>query len=365
MITLSTVDHSLEVILAGAPSADLPITGSVAELTLASGALNDLAAISSQTNGTTAVAVVAAPAAGKSRVIKSLAIPNVASGAVTLTVRLNDDATMRPLFKVVLQPGDVLSHSDAGWQVFNSAGKLLSTGEKGDTGSPGGTGAAGADGNTILYGTAAPTTEGVDGDFYIRTTTNFIYGPKASGTWPGGTSLVGATGAAGADGADGNTILYGTAAPTTEGVDGDFYIRTTTNFIYGPKASGTWPSGTSLVGPTGAAGADGADATNVLAINTQTASYTLVLGDGSVPTLVDMDNASAMNLTVPPNADVALAVGTQILARQKGAGPVTIVAGSGVTINSSGTLMATGGQFAIVALIKLATNTWALSGDRA
>lgn len=31
----------------------------------------------------------------------------------------------------------------------------------------------------------------------------------------------GAPGAPGADGADGKTILYGTAAPTTEGVDGD------------------------------------------------------------------------------------------------------------------------------------------------
>ena len=55
-------------------------------------------------------------------------------------------------------------------------------------------------------------------------------------------------------GEDGNTVLYGTAAPTTEGVDGNFYIRTTTNYIYGPKAAGVWPAGTSLVGPTGPAG---------------------------------------------------------------------------------------------------------------
>jgi uncharacterized protein YjbI with pentapeptide repeats len=55
-------------------------------------------------------------------------------------------------------------------------------------------------------------------------------------------------------GTDGNGILYGTAAPTTEGVDGDFYIRTTTNYLYGPKAGGVWPSGTSLVGPAGSAG---------------------------------------------------------------------------------------------------------------
>ncbi len=71
--------------------------------------------------------------------------------------------------------------------------------------------------------------------------------------------VVGPQGDQGDAGAAGKTILYGTAAPTTEGVDGDFYIRTTTNFIYGPKASGAWPAGTSLVGPTGDAGADGVD----------------------------------------------------------------------------------------------------------
>ena len=81
-------------------------------------------------------------------------------------------------------------------------------------------------------------------------------GPAGS---PGAPGATGATGPAGADGQDGRTILYGTSAPTTEGEDGDFYIRTTTNFIYGPKAGGTWPAGVSLAGPQGPAGAPGAD----------------------------------------------------------------------------------------------------------
>lgn len=128
----------------------------------------------------------------------------------------------------------------------------------GPTGAEGPTGPAG--GRTILYGTVDPTTEGADDDFYINTTDNTIFGPKAT-TWPTGVSLVGPEGAEGPEGpagldgdpgVDGNTVLSGTDAPTTEGVDGDFYIRTTTNFIYGPKAAGTWPSGVSLVGPAGA-----------------------------------------------------------------------------------------------------------------
>ena len=58
-------------------------------------------------------------------------------------------------------------------------------------------GNAGTNGKTILSGTAAPTTEGVDGDFYIRTSTNYIYGPKAGGVWPAGVSINGAAGTPG------------------------------------------------------------------------------------------------------------------------------------------------------------------------
>jgi len=69
--------------------------------------------------------------------------------------------------------------------------------------------------------------------------------------------IQGEQGPAGADGTDGNTVLNGIVDPTTEGVDGDFYINTTTNTIFGPKTAGAWGAGTSLVGPQGPAGADG------------------------------------------------------------------------------------------------------------
>jgi Collagen triple helix repeat (20 copies) len=155
-------------------------------------------------------------------------------------------------------------------------------------------GPPGPKGNTILYGPGNPLSGvGVAGDFYINTTTNFIFGPKTS-TWPAGTSLVGPQGAAGATGATGaqgatgpqgpkgdtgntgaqgiqgiqgiqgpqgipgNTVLYGTSNPTAGiGVDGNFFINTTTNFIFGPKAAGAWPAGTSLIGPQGPQGIQG------------------------------------------------------------------------------------------------------------
>ena len=52
----------------------------------------------------------------------------------------------------------------------------------------------------------------------------------------------GTNGTNGSNGADGNTILNGTSDPTSEGVDGDFFLNTDTNVLFGPKASGSWPA---------------------------------------------------------------------------------------------------------------------------
>lgn len=129
-------------------------------------------------------------------------------------------------------------------------------GDPGPAGTTGAQGTAGLNGNTIVYGTSAPTASvGNNGDFYINTSTDFIYGPKASGTWPAGVSLVGPQGAMGAAGANGNTIVYGATAPTAStGNNGDFYINVATDYIYGPKANGAWPAGVSIIGPQGVSG---------------------------------------------------------------------------------------------------------------
>jgi hypothetical protein len=76
------------------------------------------------------------------------------------------------------------------------------------------------------------------------------------GTFQGPQGDPGVDGIDGIDGTDGNSVLNGTVDPTTEGVDGDFYINTFTNTIFGPKAT-TWPAGVSLIGPAGNDGTDG------------------------------------------------------------------------------------------------------------
>jgi hypothetical protein len=99
---------------------------------------------------------------------------------------------------------------------------------------------------------------------------------------------------------------------------------------------------------------------SALPVNTQTASYTLVLGDAGKT--VEMNVASANNLTVPPNSSVAFPVGTVVEVCQVGAGQTTVVAGSGVTIRTPETLVLTG-QWSTVSLRKRGTDEWVLAGD--
>lgn len=119
----------------------------------------------------------------------------------------------------------------------------------GGDGTDGTNGTNGIDGATWISGTAVPTTEGVDGDYYLRTTNYEIY-KKTGGTWNSIGNIKGLTGNNGADGA---TWISKTATPTTEGNDGDYYLNTTDYEIY-KKISGTWNSIGNIKGADGADG---------------------------------------------------------------------------------------------------------------
>lgn len=102
-------------------------------------------------------------------------------------------------------------------------------------------------------------------------------------------------------------------------------------------------------------------ATVPIVLNTQTSSYTLQLTDAG--RLVGINIGSANSLNVPPNSAVPLAVGTQIVLRQVGAGQTTVVAQAGVTVRALASALKLSGQFAYATLTKVATDTWDLSGD--
>lgn len=96
--------------------------------------------------------------------------------------------------------------------------------------------------------------------------------------------------------------------------------------------------------------------------NNQTGTtYTLVLADAGL--CVELNNASAITLTVPPNSSVAFATGTVIEFYQMGAGQVTFSPGSGVTIRSRGTVTKMAGQYAVASIRKRGTDEWVLTGD--
>jgi hypothetical protein len=160
----------------------------------------------------------------------------------------------------------------------------------------------------------------------------------------------GPTGPTGATGAD--STVQGPTGPT--GATGPTGPEGAPSTVTGPTgAAGS-------TGPTGPTGATGADAPTVTAINAQTSSYTLVLGDKNK--MVEMYNASANTLTIPLNSSVAFDIGTTITVLQTGAGQTTIAGTGGVTVNGTPGLKLRA-QWSLVTLVKRATDTWVVSGD--
>lgn len=98
-------------------------------------------------------------------------------------------------------------------------------------------------------------------------------------------------------------------------------------------------------------------------VNAQTGTtYTLVLADQGK--LVTCSNAGAITLTVPPNSSVAFPVGAQVDVAVLGAGMVTFVGDSGVTVKGKPSLVTAETESAVT-LIKLDTDTWLVVGNLA
>jgi hypothetical protein len=88
-------------------------------------------------------------------------------------------------------------------------------------------------------------------------------------------------------------------------------------------------------------------------------TYTLVLTDAGK--MVELNNASAITLTIPTNASVPFPIGTQIAIIQQGAGQVTV--SSSATIRSKGGNLKLSDQYSGASLTKRGTDEWYLVGD--
>ena len=95
--------------------------------------------------------------------------------------------------------------------------------------------------------------------------------------------------------------------------------------------------------------------------NRQTASYALAIADRGK--LVEMNVATANNLTIPLDSSVAFPIGTEIEIAQYGAGQTTIVGAVGVTIRSASGNLKIASQYVAVSLIKIGTNEWYCFGN--
>jgi hypothetical protein len=268
-------------------------------------------------------------------------------------------------------------------------GERGATGERGHTGPtstvPGPQGVTGATGPTGFGATGAvgPPAGIVIGTVVSGST------PSATLTGPAGSQVLslvlarGSTGAAGSPGATGpiagleiGTVTDGGsagAAIVPDGVGG--YLLDLT-LPAGPTGSvgaastvpgPTGPAGQSIVGPTGSTGAastvtgpaGGFSAAQT--INTQTTSYTLVLGDaGKLVTLAT--GSGSLLLTIPATSNVNMAVGTHVDVARLGVAAVSVTGATGVTVNATpGNKLRD--QYSTATVIHYDTDKWLLTGD--
>ena len=161
----------------------------------------------------------------------------------------------------------------------------------------------------------------------------------------GGSSGTGPTGSIGPTGPRGTSLLNGTSDPgPTIGIDGDFYINTDDNTIFGPKNGPIWGSGTSLIGPTGSTGSTGptdfvkiAGPTGTIQIydsaNTLTGAQDFKFSDGQL--LLPSGTISNPSLTFSTDVKSGMYLSTNTIGFSIGGVNSTEINATGVFLNSN------------------------------
>ena len=227
---LDAVTKKIEIVLAGTVTANqLPFICSYSDISATAVTPGE---IDGQTNGVTAVDLVPSPLVGIQRYIKNMTIYNADTAAATVTVRYNNNSTLRTLAKVILQIGESLLW-DGTFKVLDATGSI----------------------KTVLSGKGR----------WLKTTvltagTMFTAGPETSsiflrlqGGGAGGGGCTSVSSAAGAGGGGG----AGSYAEKT------FTVAPNTNYTYSIGAAGA--------GVSGAAGANGGNTTFIVGGITVTA----------------------------------------------------------------------------------------------
>jgi hypothetical protein len=79
--------------------------------------------------------------------------------------------------------------------------------------------------------------------------------------------------------------------------------------------------------------------------------------------MIEINNASANQITIPLNSVVAFPIGTQILVVQLGAGQTSIGKSVGVNLYAEGNKLKLVGQYAMATIIKKSADLWYVAGN--
>jgi hypothetical protein len=104
------------------------------------------------------------------------------------------------------------------------------------------------------------------------------------------------------------------------------------------------------------------EASNGIRVISVLASRDIAASD--IGALLVCNSASPITLTIQPVGTVAIDVESPFMVMQLGAGKVTLAAGAGVSLYSSGGLYSTNGLYAQITAMQIASNGWAIGGDR-
>ena len=129
MIILDATTRSLEIDLNAAVTANqLPFVASYVDINQSTFAMSAMSTNTGASNNTTAVTLVAAPGATTSRQLKYLSVKNSDTASVLLWIQLNDNTTLREIWKGTLAVGDTLVYVDSlGFNVVDSSGGIKSS----------------------------------------------------------------------------------------------------------------------------------------------------------------------------------------------------------------------------------------------
>jgi hypothetical protein len=113
MIILDATTKSLQIVLGAIKTTtDMPFVLGYVDLLSSDQSISAVGSNDGTSNGTSVVAVLAAPAAGHTRQVKFISIQNADTITQTLTLQYNDNSTLRTIVQVALAVGDNLIYTD-------------------------------------------------------------------------------------------------------------------------------------------------------------------------------------------------------------------------------------------------------------